>query len=145
MATAANLSRIIELDPLAEKIVWEYNDKDSDELRFYSPFISGVQLLPDENVFVCQGTYFRGDLLSRFYRFFNRSLLRRELMSSRLFEVTREGQVVWDCTLTASGKNLDGVYQATRYSTSYLRPLLETLDKLERDQTRKLKSVPYIR
>ena len=143
--TDRGYSRIIELDPLSEKVVWEYNDKDSDPLRFYSPFISGVQPLPNENVFVCQGAYFRRDLMSRFYHSFSKSLLRRETMSSRLFEVTREGQIVWDCTLTANGKSLYGVYQATRYSAHYVQPLLETLEKLERDQTRKLKSVPYIR
>ena len=78
-------------------------------------------------------------------QFFSRALLRRETISSRLFDVTRQGDVVWDCTLTAKGKVIDGVYQATRYSASYLHPLLETLEKLERDETRKLKSVPYVR
>jgi hypothetical protein len=143
--TDRGYSRIIELDPVSESIVWEYSDKDSAAHKFYSAYLSGAQPLPNGNVFVCQGSFSRQGLTSRFYRFFFKSLLGRQTISSRLFEVNRDGQVVWDCTLTANGKSMHGVYQAARYSSSYLRPLLESLERLERDETRKLKSVPYLR
>ena len=48
--------------------MWSYEDRG----KFYSPFISGAQRLPNGNTLVCEGA--RG----------------------RVFEVTRAGEVVWD-------------------------------------------------
>lgn len=47
---------------------WTYSDPD----RFYAGFISGAQRLPNGNTLVCEGS------------------------KGRVFEVTREGQIVWD-------------------------------------------------
>jgi len=51
-----------------QELSWSYADKE----RFFSPFISGAQRLPNGNTFICEGA--RG----------------------RVFEVTPEGRVVWD-------------------------------------------------
>lgn len=51
-----------------ESLVWSY----ADSPRFFSPFISGAQRLPNGNTLICEGA--RG----------------------RVFEVTRAGEIVWD-------------------------------------------------
>ncbi|MCZ6606028.1 MAG: aryl-sulfate sulfotransferase [Alphaproteobacteria bacterium] len=63
-------SRIIELDPETKEIVWEYKAKPG--YAFFSWFISGCQRLASGNTLICQGVW------------------------GRLFEVTQEGEVVWD-------------------------------------------------
>jgi hypothetical protein len=53
---------------LPEAPAWTYSDPD----KFFSPFISGVQRLPNGNTLICEGR------------------------SGRVFEVTREGKIVWE-------------------------------------------------
>ena len=63
-------SRVIELDPKTNEIVWEYV---GDPPRsFFSWFISGCQRLPNGNTLICEGLW------------------------GRLFEVTPEKEIVWD-------------------------------------------------
>jgi hypothetical protein len=143
--TERGYSRIIEFAPLSKRIVWEYSGVRSNDNRFYSAHISGAQLLPNDNVFICQGGYPRTDVTNKFYRLFFTGLLRRNTNSARLFEVDRGGNIVWDCTITLNRKNLHGVYQATRYPYPYLLPLFERLEKVEAEGLRRLKSLPYIR
>lgn len=63
-------SRVIELDPDAKKSVWEY--KGSPLYTFFSPHISGAQRLASGNTLICEGQW------------------------GRLFEVTAEGDIVWE-------------------------------------------------
>jgi hypothetical protein len=66
------------------QLAWRYV---ADEpTRFFAPFISGAHRTPNGNTFVCAGT------------------------GGRLFEVTREGDVVWDYRVPFSGqvRNDDG-------------------------------------
>jgi len=63
-------SRVIEVDPRENKIVWEYSDPNY--LGFYSHVISGAQRLPNGNTLICEGN--RG----------------------RIFEVTPEKEIVWE-------------------------------------------------
>lgn len=142
--TERGYSRVIEVDPLSEEIVWEYNDKDSKSPRFFAPFVSSAQRLPNGNIFVCQGTYTRNDPVMLFYRAFYK-VIGQSVVSSRIFEVNRTGEIVWDCTITAHGKNLHGVYQAVRYPAPYVEALLATLREVDGDATRRLRSLPYIR
>ncbi len=65
-----NYSRIIEVDPKTDKIVWEY--KATPPSEFYTTFCGGNQRLPNGNTFICEAN--RG----------------------RLFEVTMEGDIVWE-------------------------------------------------
>jgi len=62
-------SRIIEVDPKTNTIVWKYEARPPWE--FFSFFISGAQRLPNGNTLICEG------------------------MKGRLFEVTHEGEIVW--------------------------------------------------
>jgi hypothetical protein len=63
-------SRVIEVDPETSEIVWQYADRAP--LNFFSPYISGCQRLPNGNTLITEGNF------------------------GRLFEVTTEGQVVWE-------------------------------------------------
>ena len=66
----ATFSRVIEVDPRTGAIVWEYADQSLFE--FFSPYISGAQRLTNGNTLICEGCH------------------------GRIFEVTRERQVVWE-------------------------------------------------
>jgi len=99
--TRRGWSRVIEINPLEEEIVWEYTG--TPEKSFYSPYISGAQLLPNGNVFICEGG------------------------PCRLFEVTRDGEIVWEYRSPYREKGTHGIYRATRYSREFVEPLLERL------------------
>jgi len=68
--SSLNYSRVIEVDPATNEIVWEYID--SSILNFFSPFVSGAQRLPNGNTFITEGNF------------------------GRLFEVTMDGEIVWE-------------------------------------------------
>jgi hypothetical protein len=63
-------SRVLEVDPRTSAIVWQYTDQSLFE--FFSPYISGAQRLANGNTLICEGCH------------------------GRIFEVTREGEVVWE-------------------------------------------------
>jgi len=66
----ATFSRVIEVDPATNAIVWEYADQSLFE--FFSPYISGAQRLDNGNTLICEGCH------------------------GRIFEVTRDCEVVWE-------------------------------------------------
>jgi hypothetical protein len=97
--TLRGKSRVIELDPLSERIVWEYRGSESEP--FFSGYISGAQRLENGNTLICEGD------------------------SGRLFEVTRQGQIVWDFRNPYSTPGSQPwIYRCTRYSPEYVQPLL---------------------
>ncbi len=91
-------SRAVEVDPLSEKIVWSYHG--DPRKSFYSRGISGVQKLPNGNIFICSGA------------------------ERRLFEVTPDKEIVWQYTPPFEIKGTYGIYQATRYSPEYVHEAL---------------------
>ncbi len=98
--TLRGFSRVIEYDPLADRIEWEYTGDPRES--FLSRFISGAQRLPNGNTLICEGA------------------------KSRLFEVTPEGEIVWEFV---NPYHADGAarsaYRCTRYSPDHVRPLLQ--------------------
>jgi hypothetical protein len=144
--TERGYSRVIELDPLKERIVWDYSDHDSPRPRFYSEYTSGSQPLPNGNVFICQSSCRPPDAVARFYDIVRRRLLGKKTVWSRLFEVNRSDEIVWEVIVNQSGDDtVHNVYQATRYSEAYLRPLLEAVEKAKEADGRSLRSLPYMR
>ena len=93
-----------EIEPDTGRIVWEYEDGD----RFFSPFRSGVQRLPNGNTLIC------------------------ECDAGHLFEVTQNKEVVWDyySPFVAQGREHLGkrIHRATRYAESAVEPLLQARD-----------------
>ncbi|WP_328396014.1 aryl-sulfate sulfotransferase [Nocardia sp. NBC_00416] len=67
-------SRILEIDPATEQIVWQYTAEDSGRpsWTFFSSFVSNAQRLPNGNTLITEG------------------------MQGRLFQVTAAGEVVWE-------------------------------------------------
>jgi hypothetical protein len=142
--TERGYSRVIELDPLSGRIVWEYNDKDARRSRFYSRHISGSQPLPDGNVMICQGNYTRTGFLNNAYGLLRGRIVRGN--TSRLFEVNRAKEIVWEAIVHFDGEDVHRVYQATRYSAAYVSPLLRIRDEVSNENNlRRLKSLPYAR
>lgn len=63
-------SRVIEVNPATNEIVWKYQE--ANPTNFYSPRLSSAQCLPNGNTLINEGVY------------------------GRFFEVTSEGEVVWE-------------------------------------------------
>ncbi|MDD5356212.1 MAG: arylsulfotransferase family protein [Candidatus Omnitrophica bacterium] len=106
-------SRVIELDPLAKKIVWEYHGEPKES--FYSPTMSNAERLPNGNTLICEGA------------------------KNRIFEITPRGEIVWDFISTFNKTaGTECIYRAFRYSPEYVKPLLEQIDKLQKTQEEKL-------
>ena len=63
-------SRVVEIDPATKEIVWEY--RDNPYFNFYSSRISGARRMPNGNTLITEG------------------------MFGRMFQVTPEGEVVWE-------------------------------------------------
>jgi hypothetical protein len=87
-------SRIIEVDLATKQIVWKYQERR--ESDFFSPRISNAQRLPNGNTLICEGDF------------------------GRFFEVTREGELVWEYVNPFFGEGPTGpnnrVFRCYRYS-----------------------------
>jgi len=91
----ATFSRVLEIDPATKGIVWSYLDRPV--FNFFSPYESSAQRLPNGNTFICEGVF------------------------GRLFEVTSEGEVVWEYVNPHFGETgllgeNNWVFRAFRYS-----------------------------
>lgn len=91
-------SRVLEIDPITRRIVWEYSINSIKGIwklfgyKEFSPFISGSQRLPNGNTLICEGA------------------------NGRFIEVTRDLEVVWEYISPYEG-NIPGtnyVYRAYR-------------------------------
>lgn len=95
-------SIVREIDPVSGDSAWEYEDGPG----FFSPYRSGNQRLPNGNTFIC------------------------ECDAGRLFEVTPEGEVVWDFhnPFVGEGPHHLGkrMHRAVRYTPEEVEPLLAT-------------------
>jgi outer membrane protein assembly factor BamB len=87
-------SRVIEVDLATKQIVWKYQERR--EYEFYSPRISNARRLPNGNTLVCEGDF------------------------GRFFEVTTDGELVWEYVNPYFGAGPNGlnnrVFRAYRYS-----------------------------
>jgi hypothetical protein len=101
---------VIELDPLTNRIEWEY--RGSPPESFFSPAISGAQRLANGNTLVCEGGPGHDAFGS----------------VGRLFEITREGEIVWEFRTPyrgfIHGREAHNIYQAFRYTPEYAAPLV---------------------
>jgi len=97
---ARKYSRVIELDPVTKRIVWEYRTTFPED--FYSEARGSAQRLPNGNTLICES-----DL-------------------GRVFEVTPEGEIVWLWFNpgTREGRRLT-VYRMIRLPREMVAPLLE--------------------
>jgi uncharacterized protein (UPF0248 family) len=92
-------SRVIEVNPATNEIVWKYQDRPV--WNFFSPRMGNAQRLPNGNTLVCESSF------------------------GRVFEVTKGGEIVWEYVNPFFGKpffagapGIEGnlVFRALRYS-----------------------------
>lgn len=93
-------SRVIEFDPQTRQVVWEYRGKPT--YTFFSPHISGAQRLATGNTLICEGQW------------------------GRIFEVTPEGEIVWEYVSPFMRPDRNGdpsneVFRAYRYAAYSLQ------------------------
>ena len=101
--TLRGFSRVIEVNPLTEHIVWEYRSQDPTD--FFSPYISGGQRLPNGNTLICEGN------------------------KAHLFEVTQAGEIVWDFINPHRKEGaLGSIYRCLRYSEKYCKALFDRIE-----------------
>ena len=101
---ALPFSRVIEVDPSTNEIDWEYQD--SPPYNFFSPYISGARRLPNGNTLITEG------------------------MFGRMFQVTPEGEVVWEYTnphfyIDVEGMLVNRVFRASHYQANEIPRLIE--------------------
>ena len=89
-----------------KEIVWSYQERRL--IDFFSPFISNAQRLPNGNTLICEGNF------------------------GRLFEVTPEGELVWEYVnphfpVPSPGETPNNsVFRAFRYSPEEIERACET-------------------
>lgn len=92
-------SRVLELDPVTLEVVWQYTPAEAgfvlplDASRFYSPFISSAQRLPNGNTLITEGS------------------------DGRILEVTPAHELVWEYVSPYWGRGglrLNMIYRAYR-------------------------------
>ena len=86
-------SRVLEIDPARGDIVWTYSGTPLD--TFYSSRISGAQRLVNGNTFICEGRH------------------------GRLFEVTSDGDIVWEFISPHQNVRSDGITRQIFRSLRY--------------------------
>ena len=97
-------SRVLEFDPIALKTVWQHTPQEAgfvhptDSNRYYSPFISSVQRLPNGNTLITEGS------------------------GGRIFEVTAQHELVWEYISPYWGEQfkMNMVYRAYRYPYEWI-------------------------
>ena len=87
-------SRVIEVNPATNEIVWEY--RDNPPFNFFSAYISGARRLPNGNTLITEGHF------------------------GRIFQVTPAGEVVWEYVNphfapNEQGYEVNSVFRATHY------------------------------
>ena len=89
-------SRVLEIDPVSLKLVWSYSAR-----NFYSANISSAQRLPNGNTLITEGA------------------------QGRVFEVTREREIVWEYMNPPgqTGRRGNAVYRAYRYPYAWVPQL----------------------
>jgi hypothetical protein len=101
-AFARATSRVLEINPVSLELVWSYAAP-----RFFSTNISSAQRLPNGNTLVTEGA------------------------GGRVFEVTREGAVVWEYMnpLFAGPRSSNDVYRAYRLPYGWIPQLAAPVEK----------------
>ena len=96
-------SRVVEFNPVTLEKVWEYSISGIEHFRFFSHYVSNTQRLPNGNTMINEGA------------------------DGRIFEVTTEGEIVWEYISPFFGDELptrNTIYRAHRIPYDWI-PQLE--------------------
>jgi hypothetical protein len=119
MNALRDYSRVLEFDPTTLKVVWQYTPTEAgfvmpvDGNRFYSPFISSAQRLPNGNTMITEGS------------------------GGRIFEVTSDHEIVWEYISPYWGAlmKINMVYRAYRLPYEWVpqveKPTETPLERLD--------------
>jgi hypothetical protein len=101
-AFARATSRVLEINPVTLELVWSYTNP-----RFFSTNISGAQRLPNGNTLITAGA------------------------GGRMFEVTREGAIVWEYMhpLFSGANASNAVYRAYRLPYAWIPQLMKPTEQ----------------
>jgi len=107
-------SRVLEVDPLTDEIVWKYVAPNPTD--FFGQQLGGQDRMPNGNTVICEGGYNLG---------------------GRLFEVTPEGEIVWEYITPYFGNKTHvginhSIYRCVRYPPEYVEPILDKYRELEK-------------
>jgi hypothetical protein len=95
-------TRVLEMDPLTGEIVWQYDG--GPDHRFYSPTRGSAQRFPNGNTLICDAD------------------------NGRAFEVTPEGEIVWEwLNPTMDEGHRERLYRMLRYPPEIVEPLISRL------------------
>ena len=95
-------SRVLEIDPVTLKKVWEYSIGGTESYRFFSHYISSAQRLMNGNTLITEGA------------------------DGRMFEVTTAGEIVWEYVspyFTDGPNSTNRVYRAYRLPYAWVPQL----------------------
>jgi hypothetical protein len=106
-------SRVLEFDPVNLEIVWQYTPREAglviplNAYMFYSGYVSAAQRLPNRNTLITEGA------------------------GGRVFEVTREHEIVWEFINPWKGGkfNMNMIYRAYRVPYSWVPQVPEPEEK----------------
>lgn len=100
--THRGYSRVLEVDPKTERIVWEYKAP-----GFFGDWSGGQDRMPNGNTVISEGG-----------------------IRGRLFEITPEGEIVWEyLTPYFDGTGRHDIYRCVRYPPEYIEPMLKASEK----------------
>ena len=101
-------SRVLEIDPVSLKKVWEYSVPGTESYRFFSHYVSSAQRLPNGNTLITEGA------------------------DGRIFEVTATGEIVWEYVspyFTEGQTPTNRVYRAYRLPYSWVPQLEKPIER----------------
>jgi hypothetical protein len=96
-------SRVLQIDPITLEITWQYTPEEeghalfADGSKFYSPYISSAQRLPNGNTLITQGS------------------------DGRVFEVTADHEIVWEY-INPYYNNIGGQFKTNMVYRAYRVP-----------------------
>lgn len=95
-------SRVVEIDPVTLETVWEYSMTGTESFRFFSHYVSSAQRLPNGNTLITEGA------------------------DGRLFEITADGEIVWEYVspyFSERPQRTNRVYRAYRVPYDWVEQL----------------------
>ena len=115
-------SRVLEIDPVKKEIVWQYTGEDSGApgWSFQSTHISNARRLPNGNTFIDEG------------------------QKGRLFQVTRDGEIVWEYVNPYARRNKDALTGKVIANNQLYRAQPVAFEWVPKDTARTQKAVTAI-
>ncbi len=95
-------SRVLEINPVTFEKVWEYSVSGIEAFRFFSHYVSNTQRLPNGNTMISEGA------------------------DGRIFEITSEGEIVWEYISPFFGTEIPtrhSIYRAHRVPYEWIPQL----------------------